>query len=1388
MCLLNARGVLSARFLFRKNVGGENKVKQDWIIRYKLNPSALVVKLLLVVYLITSNCNTTVHAERGPDTVGTGNIRHIHGGASSVWNPNSTGRWSGTSRFTADSTAAEMMLWDLFGREPNVNYPWGVGGNPSSLVDVIRHWEYHVYASAPSYLELLFRFTTTGREYWLIMPGGSSFIDSNTLTYRANNTYTTGFQSGILARSGAFWPVPPTAADMRGSAMWIVSGRGARYEGPVVTSDSVAYRFVGDPVVDGDGVHGRWYFTPSKTIPDAGSITLLRRRPVPDEGLLHVGGTYVGVGRLVERYEMIDGERLSGIHPEDTTSTIFERDVYIRTREAPALELMYGPSAVDPGGTSIHNSSYDVTAFSLPCGGEEGWTRQQLRGEVSANGIAGTYMTVIHMGSNRATQNTGGTASLNYNTNTAVADKDQGTLVRGVLAARNSYLIELSESVTGAVKIDRQNPVANVTYHGGMNFTDASTDALSGISQGNPTKIALVVGTATPSDSDYYALGTHPTVANGNYRLWVWATDKAGNEHKVRRSNSLYISGEVSITKDTDKGATLHVPVCVNASSIYVETDCGADCVLGAQKDILGDTPLTYRLVLSNSDSTTQATGAFIDYVPSGCIVSVLPSWTVTGGSGSVTNLSFDLGGVGSGYEGQYRVMGDYTLGGASSIVIDIAVSTAPYDTAVAANNLLSNQASLTWTMGALNGSNQSNFANHRIYIKPYISKSGNWGAAKHVEGCNHARSLKNGDSCATACVAGDTGYVQKGDYITYKLSFVNPSHYAVKFTNTASQPIDTLPNGVEAIEWNYGFGSIDGSETLGGPIPLNNTVMHTHSQSVLENARLESGHFGVSSMIVEPNGYINIYIKAKVTGTYDEMIDGNNYLVNRIDSEVAFYDPIQNVNITPYEEVPSNYITHKIEVGTLLEKWAYSSVAGANNPTLHKQGCIHFDSIFVSGGCIGCVQGSARLQDGNIVTYSLMMNNSQNLHKGSALAGNILTGGAIPGDYVEQHHTDIVPTGMSVDPESLRIYVTDKLGNNIPINTGSIFSTPQVVNERGGNVTREVLEVGSLPIGVLDIRTGTGEKAFQLSNVNLLLVGTQWEFEIEQIQYHREGGNDTLGYSITYLFDAIVDGAYDANIPTNNYWMNQWKQENANRRNDPEILTLSSPEQFVILSNSVVHARITEGVDTLFTKVGADDLTLGLNGAEFALYKWDGTNPPTTAQANHMVDKALINDTTHMPAGQWVRVKENAEPGTLSDLFVSDTTPQGEVNLGKLPTGTYTLIETKAPTGYHLPVGQWILTIDSDKTDTAADDWKIEIVGKSNSIAPPAAIRDESVPNAPTYKIVNAEPFLIGLSGLGGTTGMLLTGFVLMAIAGNTYLVCRYKRNQKQETKDFSE
>ena len=272
---------------------------------------------------------------------------------------------------------------------------------------------------------------------------------------------------------------------------------------------------------------------------------------------------------------------------------------------------------------------------------------------------------------------------------------------------------------------------------------------------------------------------------------------------------------------------------------------------------------------------------------------------------------------------------------------------------------------------------------------------------------------------------------------------------------------------------------------------------------------------------------------------------------------------------------------------------------------------------------------------------------------------------------------------------------------------------------------------------------------------------------------HYKVTGNYTLSPGAQVEIEILCEApAFDKVTPANNIIRNQatvdWTIDTRNGSND---------------SNYALHELIEKpGVDTLFTKVGAEDITQGIVGVEFVLYRWDGALAPTTGEQNHIVDYSVLVDNA-LPGGDWIRVTYDGEDAlALSDIFVSSVSPLGEVDLGTLPEGIYTLIETKTSGGYALPVGQWILTIDPSKGDTGAGDWKIEFVGKSNSIAPPAAIRDESIPNDPTYKIVNAEPFLIGLSGLGGTTGMLLVGFVLMAIVGNIYLVRRYKQKEKQK------
>ena len=214
-------------------------------------------------------------------------------------------------------------------------------------------------------------------------------------------------------------------------------------------------------------------------------------------------------------------------------------------------------------------------------------------------------------------------------------------------------------------------------------------------------------------------------------------------------------------------------------------------------------------------------------------------------------------------------------------------------------------------------------------------------------------------------------------------------------------------------------------------------------------------------------------------------------------------------------------------------------------------------------------------------------------------------------------------------------------------------------------------------------------------------------------------------------------------------------------------------------LSNYVLHKIEVSGVATAFTKVSATNRNEGLANAQFALYRWDGTNAPTQAQRDHIVDTtAIVNVITD---GQWVRVKKDGENAdSANEVFTSLNSPVGLVDLGELDGGVYTLIETKAAVGYELPVGQWIITINPDRADTEGD-YRIEFAGKSASVMPPAVLRETS-DGIHTYKIINARPFTVGMSGLGGTKGIFLLGIGIMTITGAAFVVYTCKQKKKME------
>ena len=1164
-----------------------------------------------------------------------------------------------------------------------------------------------------------------------------------------------------------------------------IHGPVVMYANPIVTRADELRVPIGSVVDWNDGVSGVWGRTSTNTIPDAGTVRDLSLNINGTDPLLADSHSVANQIRAIwHTYELRDSHSLDTVNPDyagDNTFTQVGRKISIYTTEEPIIQFVYNAAA----GLDLVGQLYDSN-FSNPCLGEDGWTNKPLDVLSSAGTLMGVFDTVLNFPDGVWASPGSDAIRTNYHIE---SPSILGTAITSFLTERNDITNRLSGIATATAKIDTTPPVPDVIHNGGTSFTDKSIDGLSGMSTTRPSKIAFsTVGGAEPMRSAFMQLD-EVLMPEGTYDVWLWSIDKAGNEAIAMVQGAVYINELVKMTKNTSVGATLHAWICEQHDSGNVDVDCWSSCAMGTNVDIAGNAEITYEITITNTDATYLAKGDFLDYLP--LDTELIGTPTVATSGGETVNIHTTTKVSGGTYDGRWQIAGDYeNLAPGDSFQVDITCSVPTYDTTPGASNIISNQATGTWELAAVSsGTMESNYANHRVNPSPTITKASNWGAARHTEICTSSTSLIITGNCETTCTPGDSGYVQTGEILTYQLTFENPSNILQYFaTNGGARNYDVFPTGVDATNQTITIDLVDAGGTrtnqfTGTVAPGATGTIYTGSWPDADGNYL-TGLAVTANRIYQNTGTISVAPKSKLIITVGAKVTGNpgDILTNQAitgHSTTGTNSNALTLTDTGVATIRSNHVTHRIEEGTTLRKWAYSNTVDANNPTVHAIGCPDSSNLLVPGTCLGCTLGSAKLQKDTIITYSLTMDNTKNLHKGSNLAGIIASGTPIPGGYTDNKHADVViPEGLTVNPATLRVYITDRNGASVPITNGSgTFSSPVSVNENGVTTTREVLTLSGTNIDIKD--TGEGTNIFTLSNISLTDTGTRWELTLDNRAYASGSTNDYTGYSITYLFDATVTGEHDSVTLANNTWVNHWKQDNGNRVHNPEDPVVSAVVPASILSNSVVHARLSDAVDTLFTKVGADDITTGLAGAEFALYKWEGTNPPTTAQANHIVDTAVTNDLATMPAGQWVRVQQNAALATLSDIFTSSNIPseRGEVDLGKLPTGTYTLIETKAPSGYALPVGQWLLTIDSDNTDTGASDWKIEIVGKSNSIAPPAAIRDESIPNAPTYKLVNAEPFLIGLSGLGGTTGMLLVGFAIMAIAVNIYLVRRHKR-----------
>ena len=440
-----------------------------------------------------------------------------------------------------------------------------------------------------------------------------------------------------------------------------------------------------------EGIRGRWGHTAENKIPSKGLIRITSLVGGTDSTLSTDGLVFDRIGTSQHNYIMQDDHSLSVLYPFDTTSTSGVRKISVFTVLSPSLRIQYAGIAQSH---LVGNDYYHNLETTLACNGESGWTNQPLDITIDPDAIVGTFDTLLTLPDFTTTVTNAIATRTNYHIESSSA---LGTPISGVLTAVGDATNLLSGTVNGFVKIDKTNPIPAATHVSGYNFTDDSTDTLSGISLTRPSKIAFSAPSGPqPASSDFHNFDAIPTMPDGTYDIWVTATDKAGNTATERvLTDILLLNGTVELTKDTDQGATLHTSTCPDLDSIAI-TSCTPQCSLGANIEIEEKSTLTYKLTLTNTDTTDTAAGTFEDYLPEGTIISTMPTITPAGSAAVV----FDLETTGP-YTGRYKVSGTYTdLASGGQIEIDILTRAPAFDKVTAMNNIITNQASTNWTLG----------------------------------------------------------------------------------------------------------------------------------------------------------------------------------------------------------------------------------------------------------------------------------------------------------------------------------------------------------------------------------------------------------------------------------------------------------------------------------------------------------------------------------------------------------------------------------------------------------------------------------------------------------------------------------------------------------------
>ncbi len=162
------------------------------------------------------------------------------------------------------------------------------------------------------------------------------------------------------------------------------------------------------------------------------------------------------------------------------------------------------------------------------------------------------------------------------------------------------------------------------------------------------------------------------------------------------------------------------------------------------------------------------------------------------------------------------------------------------------------------------------------------------------------------------------------------------------------------------------------------------------------------------------------------------------------------------------------------------------------------------------------------------------------------------------------------------------------------------------------------------------------------------------------------------------------------------------------------------------ITEDVVVYAMWEFAIPFTFTKVDGKDMSTPLEGAEFTMYSCSHMHDEECGGLDNPADCTHQHDDLVSKYSCWTLATGFTNPVISGE--------DGIIKFSYLTEGVYQLVETKAPTGYQLILGQWRLTVSLKNANI------LEIKAMGEELPPEFILQDEF-----TYLLVNEkEPIVI--------------------------------------------